>query len=99
MSKDPDGADVEQVWQDFWVPLLYQDETESVVSDTLNLEQVKRELYDFKRVMDQVDKVYMHITGGKFSKVLTPAEWIIDAADEHYEYMHMPIETLKTEPE
>ena len=87
MSKEPTDKDVEKVWQEFWVPVLYPAGYESVASDALDLEQVKRELYDFKRVMDEVDKVYIHVTGGKFSKCLTPAQWIIDAADEHYEKM------------
>lgn len=84
--KNTTDEEVEAVWQEFWVPILYPTAFgKPLASDALDLEQVKKELFDFKRVMDEVDKAYIHVTGGKFSKCLTPAEWIISAADEHYE--------------
>lgn len=72
--------EVEQVWTEFWTPLLY-------ANGVLDLEQVKRELYDFRMAMKEVSLVYDHITGGKFSKVTTPAQHVISATSEHYKKM------------
>ena len=45
-------------------------------------DQVRDELHDFHVCMKEVTKAYSEITGGRFSKPTTRAEWIIDAVEE-----------------
>lgn len=49
----------------------------------LNLEQVKKELTDWYYVMGEVSKVYDWVTGGLLSKVMYPAQSVIDAAEDN----------------
>lgn len=66
---------VEKVWHDLWQRIV-------MPKGTLDLEQVKRELFDFHRLMDNAAKVYMHVTGGRISKTNTCAASIIAVADD-----------------
>lgn len=70
--------DVNQVFEEFWRPLLCDGD------GNIDLEAVKLELYDYRIVLQEVSKVYDHITNGKFSKPNTAHEYIIDAVEEHY---------------
>ena len=70
--------DVEREWKDFWEPIVTLD-------GQLDLEQVKKELYDYRVVMREVSKVYYHITGGKFSKPNTDHQYIIDEVESRFE--------------
>lgn len=83
---------VEQVWQDFWRPIVCKDEESEV-----DMEQVKRELYDWYIAMNEVSKVYCEITGNMISKPHTKSEVVIEKADEHYKdlYQNMDIDELK----
>ena len=83
MSKTPTDAEVEQVWNEFWVPLLY-------ANGGVDMEQVKRELFDFQMVMGEVSKVYDYITAGKISKCTTAAHYVIDATEQHYARVYSP---------
>lgn len=74
-------ADYEQTYRDFWAPIVQTD-------GTLDPDKVKRELHDFKLVIDEVPKVYRHITGDRISKPLTEAIHVIEAADEYYANLH-----------
>jgi hypothetical protein len=65
-------------WESFWKEHVCNPD------GTINLEQLKKELYDFSFVMEQVPKVYCHITGGKLSKVMYPAKTVISVADEYF---------------
>ena len=72
----PDTPNVEQVYNDFWKPIIEKD-------GTLDVDQMKKELYDFYVMIGEVPKVYCHITGNKLSKPLYPAETVIRAADDY----------------
>lgn len=69
--------EVEKVWREFWEPIVIKD-------SQLDLEQIKKELYDFYCAMQEVPRVYCHITGNNLSKITYKAEVVIDAADDHY---------------
>lgn len=60
---------------EFWKDIIYKD-------GKLDEEQVLKELYDFMVAMQEVPKVYCHITGGKLSKINYPASTIIAVADD-----------------
>jgi hypothetical protein len=69
---------VNSVWEDFWKPLVCAKNGEIV------LDSIKRELYDYYVVMNEVSEAYCHITGNIFSKANTKASHIIEAAETHY---------------
>jgi flagellar biosynthesis/type III secretory pathway protein FliH len=69
---------VEEEWESFWKEIVNNDD------GTINIEQVKKELADFSFVMEQVPKIYCHITGDKMSKVTYHADDVIREADNHY---------------
>lgn len=71
-------TDYEKTWEDFWKSLCTNPD------GSLNLDQIKRELHDFHTAMDNVGKVYCHITGNRISKINTLADAVIAEADEHY---------------
>jgi hypothetical protein len=66
---------VEEDWDEFWQPIIAPD-------GEIDVEQLKKELSDFRWVMEQVPKVYMHITGGTLSKVMYEARTVITYADD-----------------
>ncbi len=76
-----DSQTTEEIFKDFWEEIVCP-------NGKWDLEQVKKELADFKMVMDEVTLVYDHITGGKLSKLLTRHQAVIDAADEHYQALY-----------
>ena len=70
--------DVEKKYQDFWKPLVEKD-------GVVDMEQVKKELFDFATLIDNVAKVYCHVTGNQISKPLTDPDVVISVADEYYD--------------
>lgn len=69
---------VEEEWESFWKEIVTNED------GTINIEQIKKELADFSFVMEQVPKVYCHITGDAMSKVIYKAEDVIRVADDHF---------------
>lgn len=67
-------TDYETTYDEFWRDLVETD-------GSLDLDKVKRELHDYARVLDNVPKVYCHITHGRISKANTPADAVISEAD------------------
>ena len=68
--------DYEQDFEDFWKSIVCNPD------GSINLDQIKKELYDWHNVMGEVSKVYDHVSGGKISKVTTMAQHVIDAHEE-----------------
>lgn len=62
-------SDHETVWLSFWKPICSP-------RGRINEEQVKKELYDYKLLLDEVPKVYEELAG--LSKPHTSAKAIID---------------------
>ena len=69
--------DEEKVWKEFWLPLI---ENEYGIID---LDKVKKELFDYHFLLTQVPKVYCEITGGLLSKTNYHAETIIQQYEEN----------------
>ena len=67
--------DVEREWKEFWKPIVCP-------NGVLDLQQVKKELFDFRVVMREAEKVYYHVTNGKLSKPNTASQHIIDEHDK-----------------
>lgn len=74
------STSLEESWK-FWEPLVTK-------GGALDLELVKNELHDFYVAMQEVPKVYCHITGNRLSKILYDADVVINAADAHYKDLY-----------
>ena len=70
--------EVNKVYDDFWKVIIEP-------NGEIDFEQVKKELYDYRIVMQEVSKVYLEITDGKLSKPNTSAQYILD---EFYERLN-----------
>lgn len=70
--------DYKDTYQKFWKALVETD-------GQLDPDKVMRELHDYKTVLDEVPKVYDHVTGGRISKPNTRAEHVIGAHDDRRE--------------
>lgn len=68
-------AYVEEVFQGFWAEIVCP-------NGEWDLEQVKRELCDFRDMMREVGLAYDEITNGKISKPNTRRENVIAAVEE-----------------
>jgi len=68
---------------DFWRDIIYK-------NGKLDEEQVLKELFDYYFLMQQVPKVYCHITAGRLSKLMYSAETIISLVDDYINdnYVH-----------
>ena len=73
--------EVERIWNDFWVPILQG-------NGELDLDKVKAELYDYKIVMEEVSKVYDHITNGRISKPNTQSDVVISETEDCYFWLY-----------
>ena len=63
---------IDKEFSNFWAPIIFDEE-----NGKLNLEQLKKELYDYSMLMLNISKVYCEITDGKLSKPNTDPDVII----------------------
>ncbi|MGI4862411.1 MAG: hypothetical protein ACRYFZ_00695 [Janthinobacterium lividum] len=64
-------ATYQENWDEFWAELCLNPD------GSANLDQIKRELSDFREIMDSVSEVYDHLTKGRISKPNTCAKAVI----------------------
>lgn len=72
-----DDMEVEHNFEENWADII-------TPNGELDMPALKRELYDFTRVMHEVSRVYDAATGGLISKPNTLADNVIAAIDDHY---------------
>jgi hypothetical protein len=79
----------EEFWQTFEIAQAKPDSNEAAkfwsgvyAPDGMKAEQVKAELSDYRFMLEQVPKVYEHVTGGKLSKPNYFASVVIAEADD-----------------
>lgn len=73
MEKDKiEENKVEKTWNEFWKDIVCNED------GSINVEQVKKELSDYYFILEQVPKVYTHITNGLLSKPNYYAKTVID---------------------
>ena len=63
--------DVDQIYQDFWKEIICDK------YGNIDVEQVKNELCDYYKMLQEVPKVYCEVTGGILSKPLYDAETVL----------------------
>lgn len=71
-------TDYEATYEEFWKELVE-------VDGQINLDQVKRELHDYRVTMTEVALVYDALTEGMFSKPNTYHQYVIDRVNELHE--------------
>lgn len=67
---------VERIWRDFWADIV-------APHGVIDISKVKLELSDFHGLLEEVPKVYMHVTGGRISKPHTLAREVISVHDDY----------------
>ena len=72
-------TDYQKIYKDLWEDLVCNPD------GTLNMDAVQRELADYYFMLQEVPKVYDHVTGGAVSKPNTYAFEVNLVADEHYQ--------------
>ena len=70
------SPEVEANWNRIWKEICMTEDGQ------INLEQIKRELFDFSFIMHEVATVYCHITGNRMSKPNYHANTVIDVMNE-----------------
>lgn len=73
--------DYEKVWDEFWKPLVEKD-------GKPDMDLIKKELYDYYHVIDNVSHVYCHCTGGLLSKPNYKSRGVIEAIETYYEDLY-----------
>ena len=73
------NADCRRIYQEFWKPLLERPD------GSIKMEQLKRELADYYKMLVEVPKVYCEVTGNQLSKPLYDAAVVIRKYEEHNE--------------
>lgn len=73
MSKQLENYEIK--YDEFWKNIIEKD-------GVVNLDQVKRELYDFAILINEASKVYEHVTNGAISKPNTSADVVITIHDD-----------------
>lgn len=75
MEVDPE---VEQCYQEFWKDIICKED------GSIDIEQLKKELYDYNRVLDNVPAVYCEVTGGLLSYPTYKSETVLNIFREKY---------------
>ena len=70
--------DVDQIYQDFWKEIICDK------YGNIDVEQVKNELCDYYKMLQEVPKVYCEVTGGILSKPLYDAETVLSFFRDRY---------------
>jgi len=68
--------EIEDNWKKFWAPILTKED------GSIDIEQLKKELFDFSTVINEVPKVYSHITNNMLSYPTYAAETVISVYEE-----------------
>jgi hypothetical protein len=66
-------TDYEQTWEDFWKDIIVEPD------GAINLDQIKRELHDYRVLLHNIPLVYDEVTNGKISKPNTDPVHVIQA--------------------
>lgn len=73
-DEDVENNGYKKEYEEFWKEIVER-------NGRLNKEQVKKELYDYSILLQEVPKVYYHLTGGRISKPNTLANEVISEAE------------------
>lgn len=73
--------DYEVCCEEFWKDLVEK-------GGILNVDQIKKELFDFHNLITNTSRVYDYVTGGAVSKPLTDPSVVCSLSDEHYKEVY-----------
>ena len=88
----PEYKTPEECWDKFWKSILCP-------NGYIDLPQLRRELFDYYRVMKGASEVYCYITNNQVSKPLTEAHIVCALADEYSGSLYADDLALKDEAE
>lgn len=75
MSEEIVDPKWDKEFNEFWLPLI-------TTERQLDIEKIKNELHDYAFILEQVPKVYMHVTSDRLSKANYHADTIISEHDD-----------------
>lgn len=75
LEADLASAEVEENWNDFWKDII-------MPKGYIDLEQLKKELFDYSNIMHGASEVYYHVTGGAVSKPNTDPKVVCAMSDD-----------------
>jgi hypothetical protein len=73
------AQDYEKTYDEFWKPMIEN------ADGTVDMDAMKRELFDYCTLMHSAAEVYCHVTGNRISKTNTCASAVISEADARVE--------------
>lgn len=73
------NIDYRKIWNNFWKPIV------CLESGEIDIEQIKKELCDFYIAIQEVPRVYCHITNDTLSKINYPSSVVISKFEETQE--------------
>ena len=71
-----ENTEVEKVYTDFWKDIIENSD------GSINMEQLKSELYDYHFIIGNTAKVFCELTGSRISKPNTLADVVITVAND-----------------
>lgn len=79
MGRQVTIEEIDNLYNSFWKEIVEKED------GSINVEQMKTELYDYHSIMTEVTKVYSHATGNVLSKPHYLAEGVISCIESYYE--------------
>lgn len=76
MGKAATDKEIEKVWNDLWKDLV------TTKHGLIHYDKLKRELYDYAMILDEINKAYYEISNGKLSKANTAAYRILSEHED-----------------
>ncbi|WP_226035754.1 hypothetical protein [Aquibacillus saliphilus] len=76
----------ERVYDEFWKDIVEE-------NGKVNLDQIKRELADYRQLLNDVPKVYEEVCG--LSKANTRPDYVINYLNDHYIVKEYALDDLK----
>ena len=73
------NEEIEDAFNNFWANIILNED------GSINMDQLKFELFDFLHVIENVPIVYCHVTGGQLSKPLYNADVVIGEFNRYVE--------------
>lgn len=78
-SKQNGQKEIDLLWEEHWKPIVTNDD------GSINIEQLKKELWSASFIADQCSKVYCEVTGGILSKPNYYADGVIGCYEDKQE--------------
>lgn len=75
VTKEDLGKDYEKTWVEFWEPII-------APRGEISLDQIKRELHDYRGLLEKLPAFFDEITGGRVSKPNTDLKVVLELTEQ-----------------